>query len=97
MREKEFKELLHSIEEAGAIMHGKSKPSRVFYAGNRIREIREELGQTQADFAELLKIPIGTLRNWEQGRRIPKGPAQSLLTIIEHLPKQSLQILRHSG
>ncbi len=94
MKEKAFKELLRSIEETGEIMHGKRAPSRVFDFGNRVKDIREELGQSQASFAELLKIPVGTLRNWEQGRRVPRGPAQSLLAIVEHLPKQSLSILR---
>ena len=97
MKDKEFKELLGSVKEAGEIMRGKRKPSRVFYFGSRIREIRDELGQSQLEFAELLRIPVSTLRNWEQGRRIPQGPAQSLLKIVEHLPKQSLKILRQSA
>ncbi|HZK75271.1 MAG TPA: helix-turn-helix domain-containing protein [Candidatus Kapabacteria bacterium] len=96
MKDKQFKELLDSVKEAGEIMHGKRKPSRIFYVGSRIKEIRSELGQSQSEFAELLRIPVSTLRNWEQGRRIPQGPAQSLLTIVEHLPKQSLKVLRQS-
>jgi putative transcriptional regulator len=96
MKDKEFKELLASVKETGEIMRGKRKPGRVFNFGSRIKEIREELGQSQTAFAELLKISVGTLRNWEQGRRMPQGPAQSLLKIVEHLPKQSLKILRQS-
>ena len=96
MRDKEFKELLESVKQTGEIMRGKRKPSRVFNFGSRIKEIREDLGQTQADFAQLLKIPVGTLRNWEQGRRTPQGPAQALLKIIEHMPKQSIKILQQS-
>jgi putative transcriptional regulator len=97
MKDKEFKELLVSVKEVGEIMSGKRKPSRVFYFGNKIKEIRSELGQSQSEFAGLLRIPVSTLRNWEQGRRIPQGPAQSLLTIVEHLPKQSLKILSQSA
>src|SRR5665213_1077346 len=96
MKDKQFKELLDSVKEAGEIMHGNRKSSRIFYVGSRIKEIRSELGQSQSEFAELLRIPVSTLRNWEQGRRIPQGPAQSLLTIVEHLPKQSLKVLRQS-
>ena len=96
MRDKEFKELLASVKEAGEIMRGKRKPSRSFDFGARIKEIREELGQSQSAFAELLNISLGTLRNWEQGRRTPQGPAKSLLKIVEHMPKQSLKILRQS-
>ena len=97
MKAKEFKELLGSVKEAGEIMRGKRKPSRVFYFGNRIKGIRAELGQSQLEFAELLQIPVSTLRNWEQGRRIPQGPAQSLLKIVESLPKQAIKILRQSA
>ena len=97
MNDKNFKELLGSVKETGEIMRGKRKPSRVFYVGSRIKEIRDELGQSQSEFAGLLSIPVSTLRNWEQGRRVPQGPAQSLLKIVKHLPKQSLKILRQSA
>ena len=97
MKDKEFSELLRSVKEAGEIMRGERKPSRVFSFANKIKSIREELGQSQQAFAELLNIPVGTLRNWEQGRRTPQGPAQSLLKIIEHMPKQSLKILRQAA
>lgn len=94
MKEKEFQELLESVKQAGEIMRGKRKPSRVFYVGSRIKGVREELGKTQMEFAELLHIPVTTLRNWEQGRRVPQGPAISLLTIIEKIPKQALKALQ---
>jgi putative transcriptional regulator len=97
MKANEFKELLGSVKEVGEIMSGKRKPSRIFYLGSRIKGIRTELGQSQLEFAELLQIPVSTLRNWEQGRRIPQGPAQSLLKIVESLPKQAIKILREAA
>jgi putative transcriptional regulator len=94
MKEKEFDELLESVKQAGEIMRGKRKPSRVFQVGSRIKSVREELGKTQVEFAALLHIPVTTLRNWEQGRRVPHGPALSLLTIMEQIPKQALKALQ---
>ena len=97
MKEKAFEELLQSVKEAGAIMRGERKPSRVFHVGSRMKSLRESLWKTQAEFALLLHIPVTTLRNWEQGRRVPHGPALSLLTIMEQIPKQALKALQQSG
>jgi len=40
-----------------------------------VKKIREKTGLSQPKFASLFTIPVGTLRNWEQGRRHPEGPA----------------------
>ena len=45
------------------------------------RVLRKHLGMTQAEFARALRIPLSTLRNWEQGRRTPDGPALALLRV----------------
>lgn len=51
------------------------------------RVVREKLGMTQEEFAKALRIPIGTLRNWEQ-RRVGLDPAvRSLLAIIYNMPE----------
>ena len=47
-----------------------------------VREVRGLTGLSQAKFAELLGIEVATLRNWEQGRRDPTGPARALLRAI---------------
>jgi putative transcriptional regulator len=47
----------------------------------------------QQEFAALLGISVGTLRNWEQGRRKPHGPAKVLLKIAEKKPKAILESL----
>jgi putative transcriptional regulator len=48
---------------------------------------------SQAKFAKLIHVEIGTLRNWEQGRRRPTGPAQVLLRAIEKDPRAVLRAI----
>ena len=50
------------------------------------RRIRGATGLTQADFAARLGVPVETVRNWEQGKRAPRGPARALLKLIERAP-----------
>ena len=53
----------------------------------RTRTIRRALSMTQEEFAMRFHIPIGTLRDWEQGRCEPEQPARAYLTIIAHDPE----------
>jgi putative transcriptional regulator len=41
---------------------------------------------TQLEFASRLGVPVETIRNWEQGKRMPRGPARALLAVIAHAP-----------
>lgn len=50
------------------------------------RRVRAATGLTQADFAARVGVPVDTVRNWEQGKRAPRGPARALLKLIEHAP-----------
>jgi putative transcriptional regulator len=50
------------------------------------RAIRAATKLTQAEFAERIGVPIETVRNWEQGKRSPRGPARALLKVIEQAP-----------
>jgi putative transcriptional regulator len=50
------------------------------------RRVRAATHLTQADFAARLCVPVETVRNWEQGKREPRGPARALLKLIEHEP-----------
>lgn len=52
-----------------------------------VRKLREKLGMSQSEFALKFGFSLGTLRQWEQGRRSPEGPARILLTVISHSPK----------
>ena len=52
-----------------------------------IAATRRRIGLSQAEFAAWFGISPGTLRNWEQGRRVPEGPARVLLRVIEREPE----------
>lgn len=58
-----------------------------------VRAIRATTGLSQAKFAELLSIEVSTLRNWEQGRRDPTGPARALLRAIRNDPVAVIRAL----
>jgi putative transcriptional regulator len=58
-----------------------------------VRAIRALTGLSQAKFAELLSIEVATLRNWEQGRREPTGPARALLRAIRNDPMTVIKAL----
>ena len=50
------------------------------------RRVRAATHLTQTDFASRLGVPVETVRNWEQGKRAPRGPARALLKLIEQAP-----------
>ena len=52
----------------------------------RVKTLRRALGLTQEEFAAYYRIPLGTLRDWEQGRTEPDQPARAYLTVIAHDP-----------
>jgi DNA-binding transcriptional regulator YiaG len=55
--------------------------------GDDIVALRRFLGMTQQSFSDALGISVHTLRNWEQGRRNPEGPALALLKIAARHPR----------
>jgi putative transcriptional regulator len=89
-----FNELLESVKQAGDIRKGNRKPSRRSVIEEPdVASIREKYKMTQQEFSSMLGISVGTLRNWEQGRRKPQGPAKVLLKIAEKRPKAILESL----
>lgn len=58
-----------------------------FESGEDIAALRRFVGLTQAQFASAMGISVHTLRNWEQGRRHPEGPAIALLRIAARHPR----------
>lgn len=52
-----------------------------------VRELRRRARLTQLQFAARLGVPVETIRNWEQGKRAPRGPARALLAVIAHSPE----------
>lgn len=53
----------------------------------RVKTMRRALGLTQEEFAARYQVPLGTLRDWEQGRTEPDQPARAYLTVIAHDPE----------
>ena len=89
-----FDELLESVQQMDEIVKGERAPSREFHVDAiQVKKIRKATGLTQVLFAQRIGIEIATLRNWEQGRREPTGPAKALLTAIKNDPKHVLQAL----
>ena len=60
----------------------------------RARIIRRALGLSQEEFAVKFHIPVGTLRDWEQGRKEPDAAAQAYLVVIGKNPKAVVEALR---
>jgi DNA-binding transcriptional regulator YiaG len=59
----------------------------LFESGQDIAALRTFVGLTQTEFAQAIGISVHTLRNWEQGRRHPAGPAIALLRIAARHPR----------
>ena len=52
-----------------------------------VRDLRRRARLTQLEFAARLGAPVETIRNWEQGKRAPRGPARALLAVFAHSPE----------
>ena len=57
------------------------------------RGVRARTKLTQAEFAARIGVPIETVRNWEQGKRSPRGPARALLKVIDEVPEVAFAVL----
>ena len=84
------KRLIKAAKEARTIARGKADPKsfRVHMPADiDVASIRKRLGLSQNEFSARFGIPPGTLRDWEQGRKKPEGPARVLLMVIAKDPK----------
>lgn len=89
-----FESLKQSLKEAAAIRRGELAPGRVAEIGTPdAKSVRAKVGLSQSEFAQLIGVKVATLRNWEQHRRQPTGPAAALLTIVEKEPEAALRAL----
>jgi DNA-binding transcriptional regulator YiaG len=68
-----------------------------FESGEDVAALRNFIGLTQAEFAQAIEISVHTLRNWEQGRRKPEGPALALLRIAARHPRIILENLESTA
>ena len=88
MKEKDLDELVESVREAGRILRGEARASREFtFSVQDVQAIRKKLRKSQDEFALMIGLSVATLRNWEQGRRQPHGPARALLKVASENPK----------
>jgi putative transcriptional regulator len=63
----------------------------------RAKTLRRALNLTQQEFAVRYRIPLGTLRDWEQGRTEPDQPARAYLTVIARDPEGILRALKEEA
>jgi putative transcriptional regulator len=84
------KRLTQAAEEARAIARGEADPSTYkthVPAEIDVKAIRQELSMTQAEFSARYGFPLGTLRDWEQGKGKPDTSARVLLLVISKEPQ----------
>ena len=95
MKREAFEQLVDSVRQAGRIRRGTARPSRTFrFAPADVKAIRTKLGKSQSEFALMIGVSVATLRNWEQGRRTPEGPALALLRVVSAAPRTVTRALR---
>ena len=88
-------ELIASMKEAVAHANGRGAAAREHIVNvPDVRAIREGLGLSQNAFARAYRIPLATLKGWEQGRRQPDATASAYLSVIAHLPGEAREALR---
>jgi putative transcriptional regulator len=81
------RDLVQGMKEAVEFAEGKKAGARVHVVEvPDVREIRRQLHMSQQRFAETYRIPLPTLKNWEQGRRAPDAPATAYLRAIAREP-----------
>ena len=98
MKEQLFEDLLASVRQGGAILRGETPPSRAFVVdGPNVKRLRATYRLSQEGFAALLGISVKTLRNWEQARRMPEGPARVLLQVAAKHPEAVWDVVRPSA
>ncbi|OAT32225.1 putative MerR family regulatory protein [Buttiauxella brennerae ATCC 51605] len=89
-----FARLSESMAQMNEMVEGEREPSRVTeVTATQVKAIRQATGLSQAGFARLISVSVDTLKNWEQGRREPTGPAKALLRAIENDPEHVILAL----
>jgi putative transcriptional regulator len=92
--------LIKAVRNARAIARGEADPAayRVYVPADiDVQAIRKRIGMSQGAFAARFGIPPGTLRDWEQNRRRPEGPARALLMIIDEAPDVAARALEKAS
>lgn len=88
-------DLIVSLNQAVAHAKGQSKAARVHVVEvPDVRSLRERLKMSQQAFSSTYRIPLATLKGWEQGRRQPDATAAAYLSVIEKLPADAQTALK---
>lgn len=82
-----------TTEEEIAAQAAEDDAEAVRDAAAYARRVRQKVGLSQKAFALRIGVPVDTVRNWEQGKRLPRGPARALLRIIDRAPEFALNAL----
>ncbi len=96
MAKEAFDNIMAGLSDALAYAQGdksRGKKHLVKVPAVDVAAARKKLGLTQADFAHVFGVSLGTVRNWEQRRRRPEGPARVLLAMIDKDPEAVLRTL----
>lgn len=89
------KSILKGLQEALAHDRGENTGARAHeFTAADVARIRKATGLTQKEFSDEFEIALPTLRKWEQGARVPRGPAHALLRVIKSNPKAVLKALK---
>lgn len=95
MKQATFNQLMTSVKQADRIVSRSRRTTRkpVSDAPADVKGVRAVTKLSQVRFAAVLQVDVGTLRNWEQGRRTPTGPARALLRAIYADPVNVMKAL----
>ena len=90
MKEDRFNKMMEGVMQGAEYLKGVSAPANVEIVTVQVPDvklIRERQGLSQSEFALMLGISVRTLQNWEQGHRLPGGPARVLLEVAAAYPE----------
>ena len=89
--------LMTGMRELVAYVNGDIKGARVTVVHVvNVKAVRKRLAMTQKEFAETFALPLGTVREWEIGRRVPDQAAKVLLSVIAAKPKMVQKVVAQS-
>ncbi|MCH2487287.1 MAG: helix-turn-helix domain-containing protein [Erythrobacter sp.] len=92
MSNEAFTGVVSGLRDAIAFVKGDETKARIA-AGPNVKAIRAKTKLSQAKFADKLRVPVGTVRDWEQHRRSPDAPARTLLEMVDADPKVALELI----
>jgi putative transcriptional regulator len=94
IKNSDFQGIVQGLKETAAFLQGEAKAVRIHVPSQiGVAAIRRKTALSQSRFAEIIGVSIGTLRNWEQGRRVPDGSARVLLAMLAKNPRIVEEVL----